>query len=121
MRFASSVCCLRVISALLLPGFLGSASVLLLAPVVLAESVPPRTTDERLAPLDSKAFRDRGVSSIRCIAACNEFFEAGQADFELEIQRLQERAVRENDQDLLERNLLEIDRSLIEDLEKPAQ
>ena len=60
-----------------------------------------------------EAFQERGgISSVVCITACNEFFEAGQADFELEIQRLQQRTTRTQS----DRDLFEIDSSLTQDL-----
>lgn len=49
-------------------------------------------------------------NSILCIAACNEFFEAVQASFESEIQRLQSRVVRPE----ASAPLLQVDPSLLE-------
>ncbi|MGB3766263.1 MAG: hypothetical protein WA947_06860 [Phormidesmis sp.] len=54
------------------------------------------------------------VNSVICITACNEFFEAGRASFESEIQRLQNRSAR------LENSapVLDVDPSLIRTLEE---
>lgn len=59
----------------------------------------------------------RSVNGVLCIAACNDFFEAGQSSFELEIQRLQNRAAR------LEESspLLQVDPGLLKTLEEERE
>lgn len=54
------------------------------------------------------------INGILCIAACNEFFEAGQASFELEIRNLQSRAARAEDAE----PLLQVDPKLLKTLEE---
>ena len=57
------------------------------------------------------------VNGVLCIAACNEFFEAGQSSFELEIQRLQNRAARLEELS----PLLQVDPGLLKTLEEERE
>lgn len=69
---------------------------------------------ETSAPISVEAFKDSSaINGILCIAACNEFFEDGQASFESEIRRLQNRAARTGEP----ASLLQVDPDLLEDLE----
>lgn len=69
---------------------------------------------ETSAPVSVEAFQESSaINGILCIAACNEFFEDGQASFESEIRRLQNRAARTEEP----ASLLQVDPDLLEDLE----
>ena len=80
----------------------------------LATPLPVRIATETATASNIETFKEsNAINGILCIAACNEFFEAGQASFELEIRNLQNRTARTGDS----APLLEVDPSLLEDLE----
>lgn len=65
-----------------------------------------------------EAFREsNAINGILCIAACNEFFEAGQASFEVEIRSLQRRAADKDTSPAI----LQIEPGLVEALEEQRE
>ena len=88
----------------------------------------PAIAAETSAPEGINTFKEsNAVNGILCIAACNEFFEAGQASFELEIRSLQirslqirslqSRAVRAAESG----SLLQVEPNLVEALEEQRE
>lgn len=69
---------------------------------------------ETSAPASVGAFQEsNAIKEVLCITVCNEFFEGGQASFESEIRRLQNRAARVEEPS----SLLQVDPELLENLE----
>lgn len=105
-QFAHSTCRRKFVLVALLNVLLGGASAFLFAGQAIASDSPTIETFKE----------SNAINSILCIAACNEFFEAGQANFEREIRNLQSRAT------LVEESpVLKIDLDLIKVLEEQRE